>query len=156
MTSKQQRFVQEYLLDLNATQAAIRAGYSENTAYSQGQRLLKNVDVAAALKSAQEKRSERTEITQDWVIDRLVENVERAMQAVPVLDNLGRQTGEYVYQGAVANRSLELLGKHQGMFVDRQETDHRIQVLSDEPLTEDEWERKYSVGAAAGSAESTH
>lgn len=156
MTPKQQRFAEEYLVDLNATQAAIRAGYSEKTAYSIGQENLNKPEIQQAISDARVKRSERTEITQDWIIDRLVENVERAMQAEPVLDDKGNRTGEYVYQGNVANRALELLGKHQGMFIDRQQIDNRVQVISDEPLTEDEWERKYSVGAAAGSTESTH
>ncbi len=48
LTPKQARFVEEYFVDLNATQAAIRAGYSAKTAYSQGERLLRNVEVAAA------------------------------------------------------------------------------------------------------------
>jgi len=111
MTDKQAAFVGEYLVDSNATQAAIRAGYSGHTAYSQGQRLLKNVEVAGALDEAKARRAERTEVTQDWVIQRLVRNVEQAMQAVPVLDRAGNQTGWYVYQGAVANKALELLGK---------------------------------------------
>ena len=50
--NKQERFVEEFLIDLNATQAAIRAGYSEKTAKSQGQRLLTNVDIAAAFARA--------------------------------------------------------------------------------------------------------
>lgn len=70
-----------YLVDLNATKAAIRAGYSERTAKSQGQRLLTNVDIAAAIEKAQEARSERTEITQDWVIANLKSVAERCMQA---------------------------------------------------------------------------
>ena len=69
LTSKQARFIEEYLIDLNATQAAIRAGYSEKTAYSQGEGLLRNVDVAAAVAEAKAARSERTEITQDRVIE---------------------------------------------------------------------------------------
>jgi phage terminase small subunit len=51
----------------------------------------------------------------------LVENVERAMQAAPVLDAKGNPTGEYRYNGGVANRALELIGKENGMFVDRKE-----------------------------------
>lgn len=51
LTNKQARFVEEYLRDFNATQAAIRVGYSEKTAYSQGSRLLKNVEVAEVIKS---------------------------------------------------------------------------------------------------------
>jgi phage terminase small subunit len=71
LTPKQQRFVAEYLIDLNATQAAIRAGYSAKTAHSQGPRLLENVDVAAAIQVALDERAERTGVTQDRVIAEL-------------------------------------------------------------------------------------
>lgn len=71
LTPKQQRFVSEYLIDLNATQAATRAGYSPHTANEQGARLLANVSVALAVAEAQQARSERTEITQDMVIAEL-------------------------------------------------------------------------------------
>lgn len=71
MTPKQARFVAEYLIDLNATQAAIRAGYSKRTANEQGSRLLTNVSVKAAIAQAQEKRARRTEITQDRVLEEL-------------------------------------------------------------------------------------
>ena len=73
LTAKQQRFVAEYLVDLNATQAAIRAGYSERTAYSQGQRLLKNVEIDSAISAAGRDRVERAQITADYVLNRLVE-----------------------------------------------------------------------------------
>ena len=71
LTAKQALFVEEYLKDLNATQAAIRAGYSEKTAKSQGQRLLTNVDIAKAIDSAKGERSERTKIDADWLLMRL-------------------------------------------------------------------------------------
>lgn len=71
MTPKQQAFVREYLLDLNATQAAIRAGYSARTAEQQGPRLLGNVAVAAAVAAAQAARAARTEINAEWVLRRL-------------------------------------------------------------------------------------
>lgn len=71
LTARQARFVAEYLIDLNATQAAIRAGYSEKTALQQGPRLLGNVGIAEAIASAQEKRAKRTEITQDRVLAEL-------------------------------------------------------------------------------------
>ena len=71
MTAKQQRFCDEYLIDLNATQAAIRAGYSEKTAYSMGQRLLKNVEVQNCIQERKAERVERTEITQDMVLREL-------------------------------------------------------------------------------------
>jgi phage terminase small subunit len=71
MGLKRVRFCAEYLIDLNATQAAIRAGYSVKTAYSQGQRLLKNAEVAAALAEAQKAQMARTEISADSVIAEL-------------------------------------------------------------------------------------
>lgn len=71
LTQKQRRFVQEYLVDLNATQAAIRAGYSERTAHVQGPRLLGNVRVQVAIQEALKQREKRTEITQDRVLTEL-------------------------------------------------------------------------------------
>ena len=71
MTPKQQRFVEEFLIDLNATQAAIRAGYSKKTADQQACRLLTNVKVKAVLAVAQAERAERTKIDADWVLARL-------------------------------------------------------------------------------------
>lgn len=68
LTPKQRRFVDEYLIDLNATQAAIRAGYSPKTANEQGARLLANVSIAKAIQEARDKQQERTEITQDRVL----------------------------------------------------------------------------------------
>ncbi len=119
LTPKQQLFVAEYLVDLNATQAAVRAGYSKKTAYSVGHENLKKPEVAAAIQEAMEARSERTKADQDWIVERLVENVERAMQLEPMTDREGKPTGEYVYQGNVANKALELLGRHAGMFNDK-------------------------------------
>jgi phage terminase small subunit len=63
LAPKQQRFIQEYLVDLNATQAAIRAGYSLNTAASIGWELLQNPEVEAAIAEAQTKRGEKAEFT---------------------------------------------------------------------------------------------
>jgi phage terminase small subunit len=71
LTSKQTRFVAEYLTDLNGTQAAIRAGYSAKTAQEQGSRLLSNVMVAAAIEVAQEARAHRTGVTADRVVAEL-------------------------------------------------------------------------------------
>jgi phage terminase small subunit len=71
LSDKHKRFVEEYLIDLNATQAAIRAGYSAKTAHSQGPRLLEHVGVAAAIAAGQAARSKRTEITADRVLQEL-------------------------------------------------------------------------------------
>lgn len=68
LTPKQAQFVAEYVIDLNATQAAIRCGYSEKTAKQQGSRLLTNADVAAAIAETQGPRLERLEITAERVL----------------------------------------------------------------------------------------
>jgi phage terminase small subunit len=65
---RQVQFVEEYLVDLNATKAAKRAGYSEKTAYSQGQRLLKNVEIQALLQERRAKLSEKLEISAERVL----------------------------------------------------------------------------------------
>ena len=127
LTQKQRRFCSEYPIDLNGTQAAIRAGYSSNGAEVTGHRLLRNPKVAARIAKTLNERIERTEITADWVITKLVENVERAMQARPVVDSQGNQTGQYRYDGNVANQALRHLGQHLGMFKDRVEL--KVDVL---------------------------
>lgn len=71
LTAKQQRFVEEYLVDLNATQAAIRAGYSEATAASIGFENLRKPEIAEAIQKAQAERSKRTEITADRVLQEM-------------------------------------------------------------------------------------
>lgn len=68
LSPKQEQFVTEYLVDLNATQAAIRAGYSPKTAYSMGQRLLKKVEMQKAIQEARIRQQKRTEITADRVL----------------------------------------------------------------------------------------
>lgn len=76
LNDKQTRFVEEYLKDLNATQAAIRAGYSARTAEQQGPRLLGNAGVQAAITAGQAARSARTKIDADWVLTRLAAEAE--------------------------------------------------------------------------------
>lgn len=70
LTAKQQRFIEEYLIDLNATQAAIRAGYSPRSAMQIGENNMRKHEIQEAIQKAKEKRSGRTEITQDMVLQR--------------------------------------------------------------------------------------
>lgn len=119
LTARQRAFVTEYAVDRNATQAAIRAGYSPKTAKSIGSENLTKPDIALAIQNTQSAQAERTEIDADWVQARLVENIERAMQVEPVRDAGGDKTGEYTYQGAVANTALALLAKRTGGFAER-------------------------------------
>lgn len=71
LSAKQARFCEEYLIDLNATQAAIRAGYSENTAYSIGHENLRKPDLQERIQKLKEERSKRTKITADRVLQEL-------------------------------------------------------------------------------------
>ena len=71
MTEKQKRFVEEYLIDLNATQAAIRAGYSPQTAYSIGEENLRKPEIKSRIDKAMAERSRRTGINQDRVLQEL-------------------------------------------------------------------------------------
>ena len=125
LTDKQKEFVRQYLVDLNATQAAIRAGYSMKTAYRQGADLLQKTSIREAIEKAQAKRARRVEVTQDYVLSNLVEVVERTMQRAPVLDRKGEQVRDeegravWTFDAKGANRALELLGKHLGIFADK-------------------------------------
>ena len=148
MTRKQDRFVKEYLIDLNATQAAIRAGYSPKTANEQGARLLANVSVQEAIAKAMAERSKRTGISQDRVIQELAriafvnpqnlinpkdasvkadatEDDLACIQSVKVKTMDGAK-GKSVEREVRLNdkmKALELLGKHLGMFKDKLEVD---------------------------------
>lgn len=106
LTDRQARFCEEYLIDLNATQAAIRAGYSEKTANEQGVRLLANVSVQEKIAELKAERAKRTEMTQDSVIQELAAVARAEVKGVRAVDKL---------------KALELLGKHLGMFVERYE-----------------------------------
>jgi len=125
LTDKQKEFVRQYLVDLNATQAAVRAGYSVKTAYRQGADLLQKTSIREAIEKAQAKRARRVEVTQDYVLSNLVEVVERTMQRAPVTDRKGEQVTDeegravWTFDAKGANRALELLGKHLGIFADK-------------------------------------
>lgn len=147
LTPKQQRFVDEYLIDLNATQAAIRAGYSAKTACGIGWENLTKPDIADAIVKAQEKRTERTEITQDYVIKTIIDTIERCNQASPVLDRHGDTVlGEasdgtlnpiYKYDATNVLKGSELLGKHLGMFTDKVEVSGGMAISTVSDLMDD-------------------
>ena len=121
LTPKQEMFIKEYLVDLNATQAAIRAGYSAKTADRIGPELLGKTCVSRAIEEAKAKRAEKLDLNAEWVLDKLVQVTDRCMQAEPVMvfDYSTKEmveTGEYQFDSKGANRALELIGKHIGMF----------------------------------------
>ena len=118
--AKQQAFCEEYLVDLNATQAAIRAGYSEKTAKEMGYENLTKPHIAELITNLKAKRSAKTELNAQWVLDRLKIVHDRCMQEEAVETSEGL-TGEYKFEHSGANRSLELIGKHLAMFTEKKE-----------------------------------
>jgi len=105
LSEKRRRFVQEYLIDLNGTQAAIRAGYARSGAHTEANRLLAIPEVKAMIEEGQRKMAEKAEVTQEYVVRELKEVVARCMDH----DSFNPKD---------ANKALELLGKHIGMFKD--------------------------------------
>ena len=112
MTPKQARFVQEYLIDPNATQAAIRAGYSKKTADVQGPRLLGNVGVAAAIQVGQAALSDRLGVTADRVVAGLLAEAEGKEDST---------SGSRVQAWAH-------LGKHLNLFEDKSTFDGKLTI----------------------------
>jgi phage terminase small subunit len=123
LTLKQQRFVDEYLIDLNATAAYKRAGYKGKGATSEAcsSRLLSNAKVSSAIEKAMNKRAEKIGVSAEHVIKTIMETIERCRQAEPVLDKEGNPTGEYRFDASSVLRGCELLGKHLKMFTDKTE-----------------------------------
>ncbi len=106
LTDRQARFCEEYLIDLNATQAAIRAGYSKKTAREQAAQNLSKLNIQEKIAELKAERAKRTEMTQDSVIQELAAVARAEVKGVRAVDKL---------------KALELLGKHLGMFVERYE-----------------------------------
>lgn len=118
LNPRQERFASEYLVDLNATEAAKRAGYSERTAYSQGCDLLKKPEIRARVDAALADVAKRCGLSAEWVVKRLMA-LAQDMQALAA----GAETEDRDRAGAAsaANRALELLGKYQKMFTEKHE-----------------------------------
>jgi len=141
MTDKQKMFVKEYLIDLNATQAAIRAGYSENSAKEIGCENLTKHNIQEAISKEVEARTKKVEITAEYVLSNLKKVAERCMQEEEVMkyDYDSKElvgTGEYKFDSSGANKSLELLGKYLKLFTDKVENQVHIDKSSVDELVE--------------------
>jgi phage terminase small subunit len=144
LTPKQMRFVEEYLIDLNATRAAARAGYAEKTAHVQGPRLLGNVRVAAAISEAKAARRERIEIDQDAVVREIANllsydprdviswgpqgfNIKDSRELTPdqakVVHSVSESPSQWGWRRSVKFydrlKAAELLGRHLGLFTEK-------------------------------------
>lgn len=117
MTPKQKRFVEEYLIDLNATQAAIRAGYSAKTAQEQSSRLLSNAMVSGAIAVAKSERSAKTGIDAAWLLTRLAQEAIADVNDLYSDDGRIRPVKEWPLiwrQGLVAGLEVETIGEGAG------------------------------------------
>lgn len=131
-------FCQQYIVDYNATQAAIRAGYSEKTARAQGSKLLTNRNVRAYIDELKAPIIEKTQLDAEWVLTRLQQISDRAMQQEPVMmwDYESKsmvETGEYKFDSNGANKATELIGKHLGMFKEVKDINMKssVQIVDD-------------------------
>lgn len=127
LNEKQKKFCNEYLIDLNATQAAIRAGYSKDTANRIASKLLSKVDIQEYIQNLQAGIQKRNQISQDEIIQDLIEIKNRCMQNVPVMyfDKIdkkwkheGLEDGEplYKFDSNGANKALDQLSKIIGAY----------------------------------------
>ncbi len=138
LTKKQELFCKEYLCDLNATQAAIRAGYSEDTAGSIGHENLKKLEIQEEIQRLFDQRAKKVQITADKVLSNIIEIGDRCMQKKPVMyydkvekeyvqetvaykDDEGniREEGVWEFDSRGALKAQELLGKHLKLFGSR-------------------------------------
>lgn len=157
LTPKQKRFVEEYLIDLNATQAAIRAGYSPNSAACIGRENLDKTDIKNEVEKALAERSKRTGINADRIVTELAKiafvnpvdvinmkdaslldnyNLDdtAAISSVKVKSNDDGQVIEREIKTYDKIKALELLGKHIGMFSDKFKVDGVVPIVIKEDL----------------------
>ena len=126
LEERQKIFCNEYLVDFNGTQAAIRAGYSKKTARSIASENLTKHNIQEYLKELIDRRNKRTQITQDDVVADIIKVKDRCMQNEAVLDKEGNETGIYKFDSNGANKALDMLMKHTGGY----ETDNKQKAFN--------------------------
>lgn len=138
LNAKQQIFVKEYLIDLNATQAAIRAGYSAKTANEQGSRLLANVSISAAVQEGMKSRAAKLDTSAEKVIEDLGLLRDMCMGRIPVKRTILTDDGDggkipievnaTLFEPSAAKGAIELLGKHHKLFTDKIELTNKTEL----------------------------
>ena len=135
LTPKQEMFCLEYMKDLNATQACIRAGYSEKTSNEQGAQNLAKLSIQQRIAELLKTRTQKLEIDAEWVLKRFKEISDRCMVAEPVMtrDEDGQmvESGEFTFDSSGANKATEMIGKHIGFF----EKDNSLNVKVEKKMS---------------------
>lgn len=180
LTPKQQRFVDEYLIDLNAAGAARRAGYSERTADRQGHENLRKPEIAAAIAAAQQTRAARVGLTSDDVLRELAILGQSSVwnyaiddygqvtltssvppEAIRAVASIKRKikhqgAGRVEYETEIKlwdkNSALEKAGKHLGLFVERVRHEGAVAVIEDAGWYSNNAHDLAAAGAAASGA----
>ena len=133
LTKQRLLFCKEYIIDLNATQAAVRAGYSEKTAKQQGSKLLTFVDVEEEIQRLMDKRAQKVEITSEDILNDILNTRETCKAHMLVETEYGEKIDSAALNGR--NKANELLGKHLKLFTDKVESVNVNHNLNEEVLT---------------------
>ena len=136
LTDKHEMFCREYLIDLNATQAAIRAGYSEKTAGTISVENMQKPLITEYISKLKSERSEVTKIDAEWVLNASVDLYNKCMEAEPLKDQEGNDSGYAKFQPAGAGKALELIGKHVDVQAYVEKTSNETTLKVDAPLAE--------------------
>lgn len=135
LNEKQKQFYKEYIIDTNATQSAIRAGYSKKTAYSQGQRLLKNVEGQKYLAELMAEKESKLIADQDEVLKYLTSVLRGESQSTEiVVEGIGDGMSEARTIDKAPSekdrlKAAELLGKRYGLYTEKVDMDVNIPVM---------------------------
>lgn len=121
LKGKQERFCQEYIIDYIGKRAAIRAGYSEDSAKQQAYRLLQRDDVRERIRQLQEEQVKRLAVSQDFVVTQMVDVYQCCREDHPKMvwnyeTHEMEESGKYTFDARGALKALEMIGKHFGMF----------------------------------------
>ncbi len=142
MTDQQLLFADQYLIDLNATEAAKRAGYSYKSARWQGSVLLREAEVSEYIRSKRAEISLKTQLDIEWAFNRYKDISDRAMQAEPVMIFDGEEwveSGEYKFDGMTAKAATDSIVKMLGGFEadNKQKSDLIVSVKEHRRTVED-------------------
>lgn len=143
LTAKQEAFCLEYLVDLNATKAAERAGYAVRSARQIASETMSKPNILMRIKELMDERSENTMVDATFVVEGFKRVFERCMQETPVMvfnpvekkmeqktetDEDGNEQGVWEFDSVGANKALEMLGRHLAMFTDKSKTDEKKEI----------------------------